>query len=89
LGCIPRHIEIVGKKNMYNIVNCPSCGNIIMANTAHRTKTCPHCGSKAKLINLKILAKTKSSHEAVKIIQYLKEKKSKEPNRVTFKKFKV
>lgn len=74
---------------MYLIINCPTCTKIIMANTANKTKTCPHCGAKVPLYGAKILAKTEDVQEATEIIQHLKQGENKDPNTVTFKKFKA
>jgi len=74
---------------MYLIINCPTCSKIIMANTANRTKTCPHCGAKVPLIGAKILARTEDVQEATTIIQHLKQRENKDTNTVTFKKFKT
>jgi DNA-directed RNA polymerase subunit RPC12/RpoP len=74
---------------MYLIINCPTCGKIIMASTANQTKTCTHCGSKISIHGSKILAKSETAQEAVAIIQHLKQRENTDPNRVTFKKFKV
>jgi hypothetical protein len=60
-----------------------------MANTANRTKTCPHCGSKVHILKAKILAKAKSTHEALEIIQRLKQSNNTDPHPVTFKKFRT
>ncbi|TFH18328.1 DUF1922 domain-containing protein [Candidatus Bathyarchaeota archaeon] len=73
---------------MYLIINCPTCGKIIMASTANRTKTCTHCGSKIFIQGSKILAKSETAQEAVAIIQHLKQRDN-NPHTVTFKKFKV
>jgi DNA-directed RNA polymerase subunit RPC12/RpoP len=74
---------------MYLIINCPTCGKIIMANTSNRTKTCAHCGSKVSIYGAKILAKSETAQEAVTIIQHLKEMENPDSQPVTFKKFKV
>ena len=74
---------------MYLIINCPRCGKIIMASTANRTKTCPHCDSKVQIINSKVLAKAQSTQDALEIIQHLKQKESMDPHPVTFKKFRT
>ena len=60
-----------------------------MANTANRTKTCPHCGAKAPIYGAKILARTEDVQEATAIIQHLKQRENKAPSPVTFKKFKA
>ena len=86
---LPRDPKSTGEQNMYLIINCPTCSKIIMANTANQTKTCPHCGSKIPLHGARVLARTESTHEAVEIIQHLKQRENKDPHPVTFKKFKV
>ncbi|MCW4050089.1 MAG: DUF1922 domain-containing protein [Candidatus Bathyarchaeota archaeon] len=73
---------------MYIIARCPSCGKLMMANTANRTRSCPNCGFRANLFNLKILARAQSSQEAVEVIQHLKEKQGNPSGEVTFKRFK-
>ena len=74
---------------MYLIINCPSCGKIIMASTANKTRSCTHCGAKIQVHEAKVLARSKTTQEAVEIIQHLKAKSSKDPHSVTFKRFKV
>jgi DNA-directed RNA polymerase subunit RPC12/RpoP len=74
---------------MYLIINCPSCGKIIMASTANRTKTCPHCGSRVPIFSAKVLAKSESTQDALEIIQRLKQMENDDSHHVTFKKFKT
>jgi DNA-directed RNA polymerase subunit RPC12/RpoP len=73
---------------MYLIINCHSCGKIIMASTASRTKSCTHCGAKVDLHGARVLARCNTTTEAVEIIQELKQRKSKD-SPVTFKKFRA
>jgi predicted RNA-binding Zn-ribbon protein involved in translation (DUF1610 family) len=73
---------------MYLIINCPSCGKIIMANTANKTRSCPHCGVKVPTQRAKVLARSRTTQEAIEIIQYLKSKKIRDEHPVSFKKFK-
>ena len=73
---------------MYLVINCPSCGKIIMASTASRTRLCPHCSAKVDVRSAKVLARIKTTQEAVEIIQELKQRKSKD-SPVTFKKFRA
>jgi hypothetical protein len=60
-----------------------------MANAANKTRTCPHCGFKIELFNLRVMARAESGQDAVRIIQELKEKEVKRRSRVRFKRFKV
>ena len=74
---------------MYLIINCPSCGKIIMANTANKTRSCSHCGVKVHVQGAKVLARSRTSQDAVEIIQHLKAQRGKGEHPVTFKKFKI
>lgn len=60
----------------------------MMANSANKTRTCPHCGSKAELFSLQVLAKAETSRDAVRIIQGLKEKEAETRPGIRFKRFK-
>lgn len=73
---------------MYLVINCPSCGKIIMASTANRTRACPHCGVKIDISTAKVLARSRTTQEAVEIIQELKQRKSND-SRGSFKKFRA
>ena len=73
---------------MYLVINCPSCGKIIMASTANMTRSCPHCSAKIDVRGAKVLARSRTTQEAVEIIQELKQRKSKD-SPVTFKKFRA
>ena len=73
---------------MYLVINCPRCGKIIMASTANMTRSCPHCSLKIDVRSAKVLARSRTTQEAVEIIQELKQRKSKD-SPVTFKKFRA
>ena len=61
---------------MYVVVRCPRCGGFLLGKTAHKTRSCPHCGHRATLGGLRVLARTDSSREAVALIQAFKEKEA-------------
>ena len=61
----------------------------MMANTANKTRTCPHCGFKAELFSLRVLARAETSQDAVRIIQQLKESEAEGRPGVSFKRFRV
>ena len=73
---------------MYLVINCPSCGKIIMASTANITRSCPHCSAKIDVRSAKVLARSRTTQEAVESIQELKQRKSMD-SPVTFKKFRA
>ncbi|MCW4036852.1 MAG: DUF1922 domain-containing protein [Candidatus Bathyarchaeota archaeon] len=58
-------------------MRCPRCGDLLLAKTAHKTRSCPHCGHRASLHGLRALGRTESSREAVLLIQAMKEKEAK------------
>lgn len=60
----------------------------MMANEANKTRTCPHCGHRAELFSLRVLAKAETSGDAVRIIQRFKEREAEKPPGVRFKRFK-
>jgi DNA-directed RNA polymerase subunit M/transcription elongation factor TFIIS len=60
---------------MYLVVNCPNCKGFILANDKNKTRSCPICGYKTNIFNLKVNARVKNYKEAVEIIQNLKKKK--------------
>jgi hypothetical protein len=61
----------------------------MMANTANKTRTCSHCGFKAELFSLRVLARAETSQDAVRIIQRLKEREAERRPGVRFKRFRV
>ena len=61
----------------------------MMANTANKTRTCPHCGFKAELFSLRVLARAETSQDAVKMIQRLKEREAERHPGVGFRRFMV
>jgi len=61
----------------------------MMANAANKTRTCPHCGFKAELFSLRVLARAETSRDAVRVIQRLKEGAGERRPGVNFKRFRV
>ncbi len=61
----------------------------MMANTVNKTRTCPHCGFKAELFSLRVLARAETGREAVRMIQRLKERETKKSTGARFKRFKA
>ena len=59
----------------------------MMANTANKTRTCPHCGFRVELFSLRVLARAETSRDAVRIIQRLKEKDAETRPGVRFRQF--
>jgi DNA-directed RNA polymerase subunit M/transcription elongation factor TFIIS len=74
---------------MYIIARCPSCGKVMMANTANKTRSCPHCGRRHELSGLRTLARARTSREAVALIQSLKEQQGDAGWEPRFKRFRT
>jgi len=74
---------------MYIIARCPSCGKVMMANTANKTRSCPHCGRRSELSGLRTLAQARTSREAVALIQSLKEQQGGSEGEPRFKRFRT
>lgn len=60
----------------YLVVKCPRCTGLMLAKASQKTRTCPHCGRRARLLRLKVLGRTVSSIEAVALIQALKARRA-------------
>ena len=61
----------------------------MMANDANMTRTCPHCGTRVSLFSLRVLARARTTSEALEIIQRLKEKQGDDDGAPRFRKFRV
>ena len=59
---------------MYMIVVCYKCGHYLLAKNDQKTRTCPSCSAKLKLIKTKKVANTKTAQEASNYIRELKRK---------------
>lgn len=57
---------------MYIVVICYKCGHFLLARSDQKTRTCPSCSAKLKLIKTKKLAHIKNAQEASKYIRELK-----------------
>lgn len=73
---------------MYLIVNCPRCGEPMLANNMNKTRMCPNCTYRSDIHTLRVLARVKSPKKAVEMIQVLKEKRSGGECEPKFKRFK-
>ena len=58
---------------MYEILQCSSCGNILIAKKGQRTKLCTYCNTRLNLSKVKVLAEAPNSREASKIAIALKD----------------
>ena len=59
---------------MYIVVRCPRCGELMLANTANQTRSCPNCNNRAELKTLRIYGKAETPTEATQLMKSLKAK---------------
>ncbi len=60
----------------YRIVKCPYCKNILIVKINQKTKLCPYCGRRLKVLELRTLAYARSSYEAHLLAKYYKAKEA-------------
>ena len=60
---------------MYMIVVCYKCGHYLLAKSNQKTRTCPSCSTKLKLVKIKKVAQIKTAQEASNYIRELKRRK--------------
>ncbi len=48
----------------------------MLAKAVHRTRSCPHCGYRAKIGELRVLGRAETSEQAVALIRMLKEREA-------------
>jgi len=59
---------------MYIAVKCPRCGELMLANTDNRTRSCQRCGHRAELRTLRVIGRAGTPADAVELMKRLKEK---------------
>ena len=74
---------------MYLIVNCPSCGRLMMASSENKTRKCPGCGNTAQIHSLHVIVRVRDQRDAVDAIQKLKESKGNGDTLPLFKKLRT
>jgi uncharacterized protein with PIN domain len=57
---------------MYVVIVCYGCGRFLLAKGAQKTKRCPYCAAKLKLVSAKKVARVKTAQEASNYIRALK-----------------
>ena len=59
---------------MYVIVRCPSCGDLMLANTVYQTRSCSNCNHRVMLRTLRVYGKAKTPGEATELMKRIKAK---------------
>ncbi|UCC57644.1 MAG: DUF1922 domain-containing protein [Candidatus Bathyarchaeum sp.] len=62
---------------MYIVVVCYGCGRFLLAKSNQKTKGCPYCETRLKLIKTKKVAQVKTAQEASNYLRALKERTGK------------
>jgi DNA-directed RNA polymerase subunit RPC12/RpoP len=57
---------------MYVVMVCYGCGRFLLAKAAQKTKRCPYCAARLKLVKAKKVAHVKTAQEASQYIRALK-----------------
>jgi DNA-directed RNA polymerase subunit RPC12/RpoP len=59
-------------RQMYVVFVCYGCGRFLLAKGTQKTKRCPYCATRLKLIKAKKVAQVKTAQEASHYIRALK-----------------
>lgn len=57
---------------MYVVIVCYGCGRFLLAKGAQKTKCCPYCAARLKLVSAKKIVHVKTAQEASNYIRALK-----------------
>jgi len=57
------------------VVECSRCGGLLLTPAAQKTKTCPYCGTRVKVMKAKKLASARTANQASQILRHLKTRK--------------
>lgn len=75
---------------MFVVVNCPHCGELMIADASNRTRSCPKCGYIAEIRALKVVGRAETAADARELLQKLKMRRAGgEDLNPAFKHFKV
>jgi DNA-directed RNA polymerase subunit RPC12/RpoP len=61
---------------MYVVFICLDCGQILLAKAIQKTKRCPNCSTRLKLVEAKKIAYLKTAQEASNYLRALKRKRA-------------
>jgi len=72
--CAQTGINPAPQQFNYLIVQCYSCGQLLLAKAGQKSKICTYCGARLKLNRVKILSRARTAREASEIVRALKRK---------------
>lgn len=61
----------------YLIIQCYSCGQLLLAKAGQKTKVCTYCGARLNLNRVKIVSRAETAKEASETVRALKKEKVK------------
>ncbi|MEE8323647.1 MAG: DUF1922 domain-containing protein, partial [Candidatus Bathyarchaeia archaeon] len=61
-------------REVYIILQCSSCGNILIARKGQKTKLCTYCNTRLNLHKVRLLAEALNSREASRIAMNIKDR---------------
>ena len=56
----------------YIVAECPRCGNLLVADSRYKSKTCTKCNARIPVNDLKVIRTAKDSREARMIVSEAK-----------------
>ncbi|UCH31893.1 MAG: DUF1922 domain-containing protein [Candidatus Bathyarchaeota archaeon] len=59
------------------IIVCSSCGMLLVADSAKRSRRCSYCGQRVLLNKAKLVGSAETAREAIVLVQKLKRRKHK------------
>jgi len=63
---------------MYVVIVCYGCGRFLLVKGTQKTKRCPYCAARLKLVSAKKFAQVKTAQEASNYIRALKRERGSE-----------
>ena len=69
----PKRLNFASQHH-YLIIQCYSCGNLLLAKDEQKTKKCTYCSTKLNLGKVRVLAKAESATDASEAVKALKYK---------------
>jgi DNA-directed RNA polymerase subunit M/transcription elongation factor TFIIS len=61
-----------GALSLFVVVNCPHCGELMIADASKNTRSCPKCGYRAEIRALRVVGRAETAAEARGLLQRLK-----------------
>jgi rRNA maturation endonuclease Nob1 len=63
---------MAGAKKQYLVIECTGCNRFLLAISTNETRTCPYCGKRLRVGDVKVLARSETAEEARLVLRDLK-----------------